>query len=156
MHRRIRSSLRGILCLTTVLAVAAACGKKDRATRDTSGVSTGTIDAAGPTVRVTTVDLGKSIGADKKIKDGESSFSPRDTVYAVVTTEGSGSNQAIVTRWLGPNGQTVQELREVISPTGEAVTEFHIAQPSGLPKGKYMVHVLLNGTQVEAKDFEVK
>jgi hypothetical protein len=155
MHRRIRSSLRGILCLTTVLAVAAACGKKDRATRDTSGVSTGTIDAAA-TVRVTTVDLGKSIGADKKIKDGESSFSPRDTVYAVVTTEGSASNQAIVTRWMGPNGEAVQELREVISPTGEAVTEFHIAQPSGLPKGKYMVHVLLNGNQVEAKEFEVK
>ena len=155
MHRRLRTSLSGILCFTAMLT-AAACGKKDRAASDTAGVSTGTIDNASASIRVTSVDLGKSIGADKKIKDGESSFSPRDTVYAVVTTEGAGASQAIVTRWMGPDGQTVQELREVISPTGEAVTEFHIAQPSGLPKGKYMVHVLLNGNQVQAKEFEVK
>jgi hypothetical protein len=154
MHRA-RSFLSGILCLTVLAA--AACGRQDRAATDTTGVATGTIDtAATSSVRVTGVDLGKSIGADKKIKDGESSFSPRDTVYAVVATEGAGPNQAIVTRWMGPDGQTVQELREVISPTGEAVTEFHIVQPSGLAKGKYMVHVLLNGNQVQVKEFEVK
>ena len=156
MLRRLRSSLGSTLALTVILATGA-CGKKNDAANDTTRVSTGSMDTTAPTLRVSDLSLGKSIGADKKIKDGEGSFSARDTIYASVTTNGSASNATLVARWMFQDGQLVEEQRQTLAPTGgDAVTEFHIAKPSGFPKGKYMIHLLLNGTQVQSKEFEVK
>ena len=39
---------------------------------------------------------------------------------------------------------------------GETNTTFFIAQPTGLPKGKYTLFVLLNGAEAQKKEFEVK
>ena len=50
----------------------------------------------------------------------------------------------------------MDERSETISPTGDAYTEFHIVKPSGWPKGKYTLHVLLDGTEVQTKDVTVK
>jgi hypothetical protein len=44
----------------------------------------------------------------------------------------------------------------MISPTGPAVTEFHLSKPDGWPVGNYRIEVLLNGTQAATKSFEVK
>ena len=48
-----------------------------------------------------------------------------------------------------------EEARD-ISSTGPAVTEFHIAKPSGWPVGKYKVEVSADGSVAATKDFEVK
>ena len=50
----------------------------------------------------------------------------------------------------------MSESTETISPTGDAYTEFHVFKPSGWPAGKYTVHVLVNGQEVQTKDFTVK
>jgi hypothetical protein len=50
----------------------------------------------------------------------------------------------------------VDESSRNISTSGEDVTEFHISKPSGWPKGKYTVQILLNGAPVESEEFEVK
>jgi hypothetical protein len=156
MLRHIRSTLGSTLALAAILS-AGACGKKNDAPNDTTRVSTGSMDTTAPSLRVSDLSLGKSIGADKKIKDGEGSFSPRDTIYASVTTNGSAPSATLVARWMFQDGQLVQEQQQTVAPTGgDAVTEFHISKPSGWPKGKYTLHVLLNGAQVQAKDFEVK
>jgi hypothetical protein len=59
-------------------------------------------------------------------------------------------------RWTFQDGQQVDERTETITPSGEAYTEFHIAKPSGWPAGKYTLHILLNGQEVQTKDFTVQ
>jgi hypothetical protein len=107
-------------------------------------------------IRVTDVDLGRSLNADKTIADNTESFRPVDTIYASVVTEGSSSSASLKARWTYQDGQLVDESAQTIAPTGKATTEFHISKPDGWPAGKYKVEVSLNGASAGTKDFEVK
>ncbi|MGH7470527.1 MAG: hypothetical protein ACRENP_21490, partial [Longimicrobiales bacterium] len=69
---------------------------------------------------------------------------------------GTAENATLGARWLFEDGQTVEETNQTISPTGAAVHEFHVSKPSGWPKGKYKVEVLLNGSKVDTEEFEIK
>jgi hypothetical protein len=111
--------------------------------------------AAETAVRVTDVDLGRSLGADKRIADKTDSFKPTDTIYVSVATDGSAPSATLKARWTYAEGQLVQESSQTIAPTGPAVTEFHVAKPDGWPKGTYKVEVLLNGNSVETESFKV-
>lgn len=138
-----------VVMLATGLAVGGTgCAKKST---ETTGTATSTEE-----VRVTGVDLGRSIGTDKRITDKTDSFHPGDPVYATVVTTGSAPTATIRARWTYQDGQVVDESEQVIAPTGDAATEFHIQKPDGWPTGKYKLEVFLNGTSVQSKDFEVK
>jgi hypothetical protein len=50
----------------------------------------------------------------------------------------------------------VDESTRNLAASGEEATEFHIVKPSGWPKGKYKVEILLNGAPAGSEDFEVK
>jgi hypothetical protein len=106
--------------------------------------------------RIPSVDLGKSIGADKRVTAMTANFAPADTIYAVVNTEGSAASKTIVARWTFEDGQVVKEETQTLSPSGLATTEFHIVKPGGWPAGKYKVEILVDGASVDTKDFEVK
>jgi hypothetical protein len=107
--------------------------------------------------KVTSVDLGKSIGDDKKIKDAATTFGPKDTIYAVISSEGAAAKVTLKARWTyGAKGTLVNEESRDIAPTGPAVTEFHIAKPSGWPAGKYKLDVSADGSAAGTKEFEVK
>jgi hypothetical protein len=108
-------------------------------------------------VRVTTIDLGRGIAADKQVSDPTNEFKPMDTIYASVVTEGTAPQATLKARWtFDSNGQVVQETEEVIAPAGREVTEFHVSKPDGWPEGKYKLEVFLNGASAATKDFEVK
>jgi len=144
--------------LALALAVgAAACAKKDDATTTTAG---GTVDTSGaiatPAFKVADVNLGRSIDAEKKIKDGTKEFHVRDTIYASVKTEGSATGANLTARWTFQDGQVVEEQTQTINATGDAVTEFHLTKATAWPKGTYKLTILLNGAPVETEDFEVK
>lgn len=138
-------------CLALVLT-AAGCGKKD----NTATVETGSGTATSTPVSVTDVKLGRALGADKRLTDETDEFRPADVIYAVVETRGTAPNTTLQARWTYQDGQVVDESSRNISAAGEDVTEFHISKPSGWPKGKYTVQILLNGAPVESEDFEVK
>ena len=108
-------------------------------------------------VRVTDVELGRSIDAEGRIADDEGTddFGPGDTIYVSVNTEGAASGSTLSARWTFEDGQVVDETSQTISPTGPATTEFHISQPGGLPAGEYRVEIQLNGRTVETLEFEV-
>lgn len=111
-----------------------------------------------PTVtafRVTSIDVGRAVGADKRIAQPVATFGPRDTVYASVTTEGAASAAVITARWTFQDGQVIQEMSETISPTGPAATEFHITKASPWPVGSYAVEISVNGVPSGRKDFTV-
>jgi hypothetical protein len=141
----------GLLLLA--LVATNACGKKEQPATQTSG---GAI-APGPTApQVADVTLGRSVSADKRVADQTDTFSARDTIYASVHTTGAAQSANLVARWTYQDGQVVTESNEPISPTGDAYTEFHIFKPSGWPAGKYTLHLLVNGQEMQTKDLTVK
>src|SRR5262245_44528890 len=71
--------------------------------------------------RVTRVDLGSAIGADKKVTAPATAFKPNDTIYASVITDGAAPNVALSARWTYEDGQLVNEATQNIAPTGPAV-----------------------------------
>jgi hypothetical protein len=136
------------------LPFAVACGRDEQpATVDTPPASETTTPAA---VRVTQVELGNAIGTDKRVTAATTEFRPSDTIYATVVTEGTAPNATLVARWTFEDGQTVEESTQTITPSGTAVSEFHVSKPTGWPVGKYRVEILVNGVSAETKEFEVK
>lgn len=118
--------------------------------------------AAAPTavpalgVAVTDLSLGKSVGADKKIQTPTDTFSPKDTIFAAVSTDGSAASSVIAVKWTFGDGQTVKEDLKTIAPTGPAVTEFSIQKATGWPKGNYKIDVTVDGKPGPSKTFKVE
>jgi hypothetical protein len=107
-------------------------------------------------MKVTDIDVGRSLTAGKTIAETTDAFRPADTFYVSVKTDGSGATATLVARWTYQDGQVVDESQQDISPTGNAtVTEFHLSKPNGWPVGGYSVEVLLNGTSAGTRDFKV-
>lgn len=138
--------------LLALMLVAVGCGRKDSG----STVDTASRSEASSAVRVSDVKLGRSVGADKRLTGETDNFRPKDVIYAVVQTQGSGSNAELQARWTYEDGQVVDESSRNISAVDGDFTEFHISKPSGWPEGKYKVEILLNGQPVQTKDFQVK
>jgi hypothetical protein len=111
---------------------------------------------APPAFAVQGIELGKSIGADKKVTAPSTSFGRRDTIYASVATEGAAPSKTISAKWTFQDGQVVKEQSESIAPTGPAATEFHISKKGPWPVGKYKVEVTVDGASAGSKDFEIK
>ena len=107
--------------------------------------------------KVSSIDLGKGIGADKKVTDTTTTFGPKDTIYAVVSTDGTTPTAKVKARWTyGAKNKLVSENEVTITPTGPTSTELQISQPKGLPTGPYKVEIFTDGTSAGTKDFEVK
>lgn len=151
MRTGIRTA-QAALCATLLLAVAACdSGRDERAA--TNGSAAGTVESE---VRVTEVDLGRSVGSDRRIANETDDFRQNDTVYVSVLTSGNAPSATITARWTYQDGQVVDSSSQTIAPNGTNATEFHISQPNGLPTGNYRVQILLNDREVESEEFEVK
>ena len=148
--------LAGALALT-------ACGKKEEApppaattppATTTPPPSTAMTPAQG--VTVTSVDLGTAVGPDQKVTSPTTTFGPKDTIYAAVSTTGTATNATLGAKWTYQDGQTVNDSSQTIAPAGPAVTTFHISKPDGWPAGNYKVEISLDGKSVSSKDFTVQ
>jgi hypothetical protein len=118
--------------------------------------TTPALESAEQPVRVTLVELGRAIAPDRRVTAATTEFATSDTIYASVVTEGTAPNATITARWTFEDGQVVDESTQTLSPTGTAVTEFHISKPDGWPTGRYRVEILLNGTSTQTKEFDVR
>ncbi len=148
MHRASRSIS---LVLASAVLVVAGCGGN----RDDGPAVTGDTSAAAQAsnLRVADVELGRAVGADKKVTDETDSFGPNDTIYASVHTTGSSQSALLVARWSFEDGQVIGETSQSISQSGGDVwSEFHVNRPGGLPKGKYKVEILVNGQSAVSVD----
>jgi len=113
------------------------------------------------TASVTAVDLGNAVGADMRVTAPMSSFAPKDTIYAAVSTASSDPAASVPgklgVKWTHvDSSQTVHEESRDINFTGTGVTDFQISKPDGWPTGKYKVEVSLDGTVVQTREFDVK
>ena len=115
---------------------------------------------AAATASVTAVDLGNSVGADNRVAAPATTFAPRDTIYAAVTTRTSDAAATVPgklgAKWTYQDGQTVHEDSRDLNLTGDGVTAFQISKPDGFPAGRYKVEISLDGSVVQSKEFEVK
>ncbi|MGQ0538696.1 MAG: hypothetical protein ACT4R6_07095 [Gemmatimonadaceae bacterium] len=146
-------SWRRVVPNVILLAAVVACGRREQPAVDTT--TAGGAVATTP-VTVASVDLGKAVDANKKVTAPMTSFGVRDTIFASVSTTGSGSSATLTARWTYQDGQVVNESTESIAPAGSTTTEFHISKASAWPAGSYKVEILLNGTSVASRDFEIK
>jgi len=105
--------------------------------------------------RVASVQLGTAIDPGKGIAQPKSAFSPTDTIYASVATQGWSSPVTLTARWTFEDGQVVNESTQTAEP-GPSRTEFHIAKPDGWPTGSYQVEILADGTTAATQRFEVR
>jgi hypothetical protein len=143
----------------------AACGKNEEnappppAATTTPPAATTPAPTAPPAtegVTVASVELGTAVGADQKVTSPTTTFSPKDTIYAAVSTMGSATNATLGAKWTYQDGQTVNDSSQTIAPSGPAVTTFHISKPDGWPPGTYKVEISLNGQSASSKDFSVQ
>lgn len=107
----------------------------------------------------TSVELGNGVNASGNALSGApaTTFTPKDTIYALVTTNASSANPSTVTaRWTFGGSTLVNESKRQVAAAGTSVTEFHIAKPDGWPVGKYAVAISIDDKPVGSKDFEVK
>ena len=147
-------TVRTAIALSALVALAA-CSKKENAV-DTQTAAGAIADSnSARALTITDVTLGKHIGADKKITDGTDEFAPKDSIFASVHTTGNKATK-LTARWTFQDGQVVDERSEMLTPTGDAYTQFFIAKPTAWPKGKYTLHVILDGAEAKTKDFTVK
>ncbi|MEO7064837.1 MAG: hypothetical protein ABI082_13825 [Dokdonella sp.] len=154
--------------LTLAVAIAgalalSACGKKEEAAPPPTAAP---VEAPAPAavtpppaaapVTVSSVDLGSAVGPDQKVTAATTTFTPKDTIYAAVSTSGMAPSAVLDAKFTYQDGQTVNESSQTIAPSGDAVTAFHISKPDGWPVGNYKVEISLNGTSVATKEFSVK
>jgi hypothetical protein len=150
MHRYTRVPLLPILALGAALG----CSRAEAPAASPSPYALPPTTVATP-VKVTDVEVGRALDADKKISDKTDTFKPADTIYVSIATEGSSPGAVLAAHWTYKDGKLVKHEETTIAPTGKAVTEFHIVKPSGWPVGDYKVEVMLDGASAGNKSFKV-
>ena len=113
------------------------------------------------TASVSAVDLGNAVGADMRVTAPMSSFAPKDTIYAAVSTATSDPAATVPgkrgVKWTHvDSNQTVHEESRDIGFAGSGVTDFWVGGLGGWPTGKYKLEVSLDGSVVQTREFDVK
>jgi hypothetical protein len=108
--------------------------------------------------KVESVALGTAVDASGNLASAPATeFTPTQTIYAVVSTNNSGTNPSTVSaHWEFQGGVTVNDSTQPVTAAGPSVTTFHIEKASGWPPGHYRLVVSVDGQQAATKEFEVK
>ncbi|MCY7353758.1 MAG: hypothetical protein LH470_01490 [Lysobacter sp.] len=105
---------------------------------------------------VNSIDLGNTVGADMKVVMPATTFAPKDTIHASVSTTGMAANANVTGKWLFQDGQTVHEDPKTVTTTGPAMHDFSISKPDGFPAGNYKFELWVNGALAQTREFMVK
>ena len=87
-------------------------------------------------LKIVDIEVGRAIGADKRVTAPAGAFTPADTIYTSVVTDGAVPRATLTVRWMH-QGALLEETAQPIAPTGTAVTEFHVFNPAGWTPGDY-------------------
>ena len=150
-----RSRLLTAAVVLGLASLGSACKKKDAPPAGTPPAAEAPAPAAAA-VRVTEVQLGTALGADKRVQSPTDSFASKDTIFAAVVTQGNAPAAELTARWTFQDGQLVSETKKSIVPSDQGVTEFSLQKPDGFPAGEYTLAISLDGKPVESKKFRVQ
>lgn len=104
--------------------------------------------AMSPIVHLT---LGSEIGVDKRVTRPTVIFLPTDTVYASLTTTGTGTLTVMWSYYR--DKQTYKVYETAINVDGPATSEVHVSKPSGWPPGLYGVAVFAGRPLPQASQY---
>lgn len=102
---------------------------------------------------VDTIQLGRSLNADQSIASQTTTFKPGETIYVSALNNARGEGKIAVRWYMG--SQLLSERDKTVKFPGAGATEFHMQSATGFPIGDYSVEVLLNGTPVGTRKFNV-
>lgn len=105
-------------------------------------------------LKVSTLQLGRSLNPDNSVGTHTTRFKPDDTVYVAILSDEPGYGSVTV-RW-HLHGQKISEATREVSYTRAAATEFHLQNSGGFPTGSYRVDVLINGAPAGSREFRVE
>ena len=105
------------------------------------------------TLRVTSIQLGRSVNADRTLGGFTTTFAPDDSVYLSVLTNGAGS-ATIGVRWMF-NNRVIDEPKKHVTYAGPSATDFRLQNVGGFPLGDYTAEVFLNGQSIGTRTFRV-
>ena len=132
----VRWASRGVVAgLAVAAALSAACGPSEP-------------------LRVTTLQLGRTLNPDNSVGTHTTRFKPDETVYVSLLSDDPGYG-TVTARWL-LNGTLVSEAKRDVSYTRAAATEFHLQNSGGFPHGNYRVEILINGEVAGSREFRVE
>jgi len=144
-----RTRMPWVLALVAVLG--SACKKEAPAPPPAAEV---TPPAPPAQPAVTRIELGSSVGADKRVLAPRTSFGVKDSIIASVYTENTAPNSTLTAKWTFKTGQTVDSTSQTVAAS-PGITEFHIVKKTPWPVGRYKVEIFLNGTPAGSQEFDV-
>lgn len=106
-------------------------------------------------VKVLDLQVGRAVGTDKQVTAPVTAFAPSDVIYASVATDGHAQRAVLSARWTF-QGALLEETAQTIAAAGKAVSEFHVANPSGWAPGEYHVEILIDGRPAADRAFRVE
>lgn len=106
--------------------------------------------------RVTSVEVGNAVGADKRVTTPAAVLGAEDTIYASVASDGVAPSVKLTAKWTFEDGTLVDEIHQTIAPNGPAASEFHIVNRTGWSAGKYQVEIFADGKSVGTRQFEIR
>lgn len=106
-------------------------------------------------LRVTSIQLGKSLNIDKTVAVHTTRFAPGDSVYVSVVTAGAGSGEISV-RWMYAGRVVLGEPKKQVTYRDVAATEFNLTSAAGFPLGDYTVEAFLDGQSAGTRTFKVE
>jgi hypothetical protein len=147
------------LAYLTLLVSVAAIGCKSEPTPPPPPPVTAPPTTQPAPVSVKALTVGKAIDAEKKIAAPSDTLGVKDTIYASVETTGTG-HAKVRALWSFVKGEKTAKVDEStieLNASGPETNEFHIAKPSGWPKGDYRVEIFLNDetAAAQSKTFKV-
>jgi hypothetical protein len=108
----------------------------------------------GEPLRVSSIQLGRSVNADHTVSSFTTTFAPDESIYLSVLTTGVGSG-TITVRWTYA-GRVIDEPKREVSYRIDAATDFRLQSPAGFPPGEYTAEVFLNGQSAGTRIFHVE
>jgi len=148
-----RSPPLALLIALSALTVTS-CSRKESVPQSQTSTQSTTTETH--TVHVKSIDLGRGLTSDRRVITTDQPFSPGDTVYAAVVLAPPVPPSLVTARWTSADGQVVYESTLPATPgETEAVMQFKMAKPAGIPPGTYKVEILADGQVVSSKEFTV-
>lgn len=145
---------RTLFTLTVLAAPLLGIGCKKEAPPPPPAETMAPTPAPTPQPAVTKIELGSSVGADKRVLAARTSFGTKDSIIASVYTENTPPTAVLTAKWSFQTGQVVDSSSQPVTAS-PAVTEFHIVKKSAWPVGRYKVEIALDGTPAGSQEFEV-
>lgn len=107
-------------------------------------------------VALDSLEIGRSLDADKTIKDETSSFQPKDTVYAAIRISGSANSGLVRALWTDSQGKTLEDDTRLVTPSRSDLVNLQAAPPDGWKDGDYTLSVYLDDKLAATRNFTVE